>query len=95
MKWMICLLLLLLNFLAQSQNIAIELNTNWRFRKLSDKNWLEAKVPGAVYTDLIENKKIIENILSIQDYNIIKIQLNQIQCSRLMNETNVRIFAQY
>ena len=44
---------------------------------------------------LIENKKIIENILSIQDYNIIKIQLNQIQCSRLMNETNVRIFAQY
>jgi len=60
MKWMICLLLLLLNFLAQSQNIAIELNTNWRFRKLSDKNWLEAKVPGAVYTDLIENKKIAD-----------------------------------
>jgi len=44
---------------------------------------------------LIENKKIIENILSIQDYNIIKIKLNQIQCSRLMNETNVTIFAQY
>ena len=40
---------------------------------------------------LIENKKIIENNLSFQDYNIIKIQVNQIQCSRLMNETNVRI----
>jgi len=35
-----------------------ELNSNWRFRKTGDKEWLPATVPGTVHTDLLDNKKI-------------------------------------
>ena len=31
------------------------LNSNWNMRKLGDENWLNAKVPGTVYCDLLDN----------------------------------------
>lgn len=31
---------------------------NWRFRQSGEDNWLQAKVPGCVHTDLWENRKI-------------------------------------
>ena len=31
---------------------------HWQFRKLGDKKWLKAEVPGTVHTDLLQNKII-------------------------------------
>jgi beta-mannosidase len=31
---------------------------SWKFKKVSDTNWLPAKVPGTVHTDLLQNKII-------------------------------------
>ena len=33
-------------------------NNNWKFRKVNDKRWLEASVPGTIHTDLLANKYI-------------------------------------
>jgi beta-mannosidase len=38
--------------------LSVELNSNWRFRKSGDNEWLPATVPGTVHTDLFDNKKI-------------------------------------
>lgn len=35
-----------------------ELNTAWKFRQVGTIEWLSAKVPGCVHTDLLENKRI-------------------------------------
>ena len=35
-----------------------KLHDNWKMRKLSEKQWLPAKVPGSVYNDLLINKKM-------------------------------------
>ncbi len=34
------------------------INENWKFRKVGDKEWMMATVPGTVHTDLLANKKI-------------------------------------
>jgi beta-mannosidase len=40
--------------------VIIELNENWQFRQAGKDNWMPAKVPGTVHTDLLANK-IIED----------------------------------
>jgi len=35
-----------------------KINKNWTFRKVSEKKWLKAQVPGCVHTDLYYNKLI-------------------------------------
>lgn len=35
-----------------------KINQNWTFRKVYDKKWLKAQVPGCVHTDLYFNNKI-------------------------------------
>ena len=35
-----------------------KINENWTFRKVSDKKWLKAQVPGCVHTDLYDNNII-------------------------------------
>ena len=42
----------------EASTIYAELNTNWRFRKSGDQEWMPATVPGTVHTDLFGNKKI-------------------------------------
>lgn len=55
------LILMLLPLILWSQNSERNLNSeNWSFKKISDSNWLPAKVPGTVHTDLYNNK-IIQN----------------------------------
>lgn len=55
------LILMLLPLILWSQNSERNLNSeNWSFKKISDSNWLPAKVPGTVHTDLYNNK-IISN----------------------------------
>ena len=38
--------------------LEIKINENWTFRKVSDKKWLKAQVPGCVHTDLYYSKII-------------------------------------
>jgi beta-mannosidase len=53
------LILMLLPLILWSQNSERNLNSeNWSFKKISDSNWLPAKVPGTVHTDLYNNKII-------------------------------------
>lgn len=52
----LCGLLISLNLFAQSQEIS--LNQNWEFRKAGDTIWYPATVPGCVHTDLLANKLI-------------------------------------
>ena len=53
------LILILLPFILWSQNSERNLSSeNWSFKKISDLNWLPAKVPGTVHTDLYNNKII-------------------------------------
>jgi beta-mannosidase len=53
------LILMLLPLILWSQNSERNLNSeNWSFKKISDSNWLPAKVPGTVHTDLFNNKII-------------------------------------
>lgn len=53
------LILILLPLILWSQNSERNLNSeNWSFKKISDSNWLPAKVPGTVHTDLYNNKII-------------------------------------
>lgn len=40
------------------QSVEIGLNDNWSFRRVGDANWLPAKVPGNVVSDLLLNEKI-------------------------------------
>lgn len=50
---------MLLPLILWSQNSERNLNSeNWSFKKISDSNWLPAKVPGTVHTDLYNNKII-------------------------------------
>ncbi len=53
------LLLLLLPLFSFSQTTEKSLcNSNWHFRKVGNKNWLPATVPGTVHTDLLKNNLI-------------------------------------
>ena len=53
------LILMLLPLILWSQNSERNLSSeNWSFKKISDSNWLPAKVPGTVHTDLYNNKII-------------------------------------
>jgi beta-mannosidase len=47
--------------LAFSQTVTFQItgvDANWKFRRAGDSNWLQAKVPGTVHTDLMKNQII-------------------------------------
>lgn len=53
------LILMLLPLILWAQNSERNLSSeNWSFKKISDSNWLPAKIPGTVHTDLYNNKII-------------------------------------
>ena len=43
-----------------TENQTVNLESAWKFRKAGDTEWLPAKVPGCVHTDLIDNQKIAD-----------------------------------
>ncbi|RKS01554.1 glycoside hydrolase family 2 protein [Flavobacterium sp. 102] len=54
-----CLIIFLLPMFLWSQNSERNLSSEqWIFRKVNDTNWLPAKVPGTVHTDLLANQII-------------------------------------
>ena len=42
------------------ENQTVNLESAWKFRKAGDTEWLPAKVPGCVHTDLMDNKTIAD-----------------------------------
>ena len=58
-KKYVLLLFLCGSIITVAQNNHRNLSTeNWTFKKATDSNWLPAKVPGTVHTDLLANKAI-------------------------------------
>ncbi len=47
-------------FPVQAQTVVHKTITDWSFRKAGDTEWLPAKVPGCVHTDLLDNQKIVD-----------------------------------
>jgi beta-mannosidase len=58
MKWICFFGFLFICIDGASQSSEITLHSNWKFRRLGDKQWLKANVPGTVHTDLLSNNKI-------------------------------------
>ena len=50
--------------------IVKNLNNNWTFKKDSDSIWLDAKVPGCVHTDLLNNKKINDPFIGLNEIDL-------------------------
>ncbi|WP_206610941.1 beta-mannosidase [Mariniphaga sediminis] len=51
----------------QSQH---EINNNWSFRQVGEDEWLPAKVPGTVHTDLMENGKIENPFYRLNEHDV-------------------------
>ena len=50
--------------------IVKNLNNNWTFKKDSDTIWLDAQVPGCVHTDLLNNKKINDPFIGLNEIEL-------------------------
>ncbi|UZR98358.1 beta-mannosidase [Chondrinema litorale] len=48
----------------------LELNSNWVFKKTSDKSWTSATVPGSVHTDLINNHVIEDPFYRLNELDL-------------------------
>jgi len=48
----------------------IVIGENWQFRKKGDEAWLSAEVPGAVHTDLLNNKKIKDPFFRLNEKDV-------------------------
>lgn len=51
----------------------LDLNGNWEMKKVQDKEWMEAKVPGSVFHDLIANGKIKDPYYRTHEYEAYKL----------------------
>lgn len=54
----LCLFFLCISPTYAGYQMMYELKGSWKFRQLNSKDWMDAKVPGCVHTDLIWNKRI-------------------------------------
>ena len=48
----------------------IELKDHWSFQKVGDTSWLDAKVPGSVHLDLLNNKKIKDPFFRLNEHEM-------------------------
>ncbi|MBI9058084.1 MAG: glycoside hydrolase family 2 protein [Labilibaculum sp.] len=55
-----------------NQNLMIvkELNSNWEFSEKDSMNWLPAKVPGCIHTDLLANGKIEDPFYRLNEHDL-------------------------
>ncbi len=49
---------------------SMNLADNWRFRQTGEGEWLQAKVPGCVHTDLWANNKIADPFYGTNELDI-------------------------
>ena len=47
-----------------------EINENWTFSQSGKNEWLPAKVPGTVHTDLLENGKIEDPFYRLNEHDL-------------------------
>ena len=62
--------ILILSCTQNRENKAVSLNNNWQFRKAGDSEWLTAKVPGCVHTDLSDHQKIPDPFLGKNELDV-------------------------
>ncbi len=53
-----------------TNHISFEINENWSFREAGNSNWLDAKVPGCVHTDLLDNGIIDDPFYRLNEYDV-------------------------
>ena len=74
-KLIISIVLILINYncsnnLNHTKLITKELKTSWQFKKLPDKNWYPANVPGTIHTDLFSNKLIPDPFYGLNEQKL-------------------------
>lgn len=47
-----------------------EINQGWQFKSIDDKEWMSAKVPSSVHTDLIMNNKIDDPFYRLNEHDV-------------------------
>ena len=47
-----------------------ELDQNWSFNQVGENDWLPAKVPGTVHTDLLDNNKIEDPFYRLNEHDV-------------------------
>ena len=50
--------------------ITKRIENNWRLRRVGEQEWVDAVVPGSVYTDLYRNKKIEDPYFKDNEYEV-------------------------
>ena len=69
----ILLLMLLFTTLAPAMakdKNRISLNEEWLFKQSTSQNWLPAHVPGAVHTDLLDNRMIDDPFYGVNEKSL-------------------------
>lgn len=66
----IYLVLIMLVGSLSAQTVKVDLNSNWKFRKKGETQWMKAVVPGTVHTDLLSNKKIQDPFFRNNEKNL-------------------------
>ncbi len=76
MKHFLTFTLLIFSFISfsytQTNNnvIELQLHENWKFKQTDAENWLTAKVPGCVHTDLLDNEKIKDPFYGVNELDL-------------------------
>jgi beta-mannosidase len=85
-------LFILLPILVSGQNYERNLSSsNWNFRKITDVNWLSAKVPGTVHTDLYDNKIIPNPFFGDNEKQLQWIENEDWECQTTFSISNEEI----
>lgn len=62
--------LLFICHICPAQNISINLNKNWQFKKQGETKWFTARVPGTIHTDLLYNNLISDPFYRDKEKNL-------------------------
>lgn len=68
--WLLIQLFALLMPVTAKDNPRISLNGEWMFKQSTSQNWLPAHVPGAVHTDLLDNKMISDPFYGVNEKSL-------------------------
>ncbi len=70
--WLAAIIVLLWSCNKPDSNLMIqkEINENWQFSQSGKNEWLPAKVPGTVHTDLLANGKIEDPFYRLNEHNL-------------------------
>ncbi len=70
--WLVAIVIMLLSCDITDSNLLIqkEINENWQFSQSGKNEWLPAKVPGTVHTDLLDNGKIEDPFYRLNEHNL-------------------------